>query len=274
MPGPRRLLTRILARSRKTAAQFTRVIDYAAAGTVSLDDFKKNIRAEWQDYADDEAEMTAGLMTWEEDLFAPFLVPGASVLIVGCGSGRDLLALAERGCRVTGVDPAGVALAAARRLLEQRRQSATLIEGFFEDAPLTGRFDAAIFSFYAYTYIPQSARRVAALRKAAALLKSDGCIVISHSRGRRPRPVLISTARAAAAVCRTDWRLEPGDVVAITPANAFTYRHEFEPGEIEREASAADLQVVARREFRHETGIVLRRSARGVIQTVDPSPAE
>jgi S-adenosylmethionine-dependent methyltransferase len=52
---------------------------------------------------------------------APHVEPGASVLDVGCGQGTQALRLAQRGCRVTGVDV-----------------SATLLERFAADAAIEG----------------------------------------------------------------------------------------------------------------------------------------
>ena len=73
------------------------------------------------------------------------------------------------------------------------RLSATLIDGFFEDVPLTGGFGAVIFSFYSYSYIPESHRRIAALRKAADHLTAGGHILVSYPPVPPPHPTLIRT---------------------------------------------------------------------------------
>jgi hypothetical protein len=48
------------------------------------------------------------------------------------------------------------------------------------------------------------------------------------------------------ALCQTDWRLEPGDLVwdSRGTARSYSYRHVFAAGEVEREANAAGLQPV------------------------------
>jgi len=52
----------------------------------------------------------------EIERFAAYLKPGALILDVGCGPGRDMLAFAERGFRVVGIDrSAGMLREAARR---------------------------------------------------------------------------------------------------------------------------------------------------------------
>ena len=71
------------------------------------------------------------------------------------------------GYRVTALEPARLAIATCRRQLAMRGLSAEIIEGFFEDVPLPRRFDVIIFSGCCYNFMPESRRRIAALRKAA-----------------------------------------------------------------------------------------------------------
>src|SRR5262249_24082636 len=77
-------------------------------------------------------------------------------------------------------EPARRAIATAQRHLAERGLSAEIVEGFFEDVPLTGRFDVILFSYCCYSFIPGSGRRIAALRKAADHLAPSGRIVISY----------------------------------------------------------------------------------------------
>jgi SAM-dependent methyltransferase len=95
------------------------------------------------------------------------------VLIVGCGTGRDVIALARRGHRVVGVDPAPRAMAIARAACVRHGLTVDLIHGFFEDVDIPGRFDVVMFSYLCYAYMPLSSLRTQALAKARWLL-SDG----------------------------------------------------------------------------------------------------
>lgn len=70
--------------------------------------------------------------------------PGARVLDVACGSGRHVRWFAQRGCRVTGVDRDGAALAPLAAIAET-------IEADIENGPwpLAGRrFDAVVVTNY------------------------------------------------------------------------------------------------------------------------------
>ncbi|MFW5680807.1 MAG: bifunctional 2-polyprenyl-6-hydroxyphenol methylase/3-demethylubiquinol 3-O-methyltransferase UbiG, partial [Pseudomonadota bacterium] len=59
-----------------------------------------------------------------------------AVLDLGCGGGFMAEAMAEKGARVTGVDPAKSALEAARRHAAQAGLSIDYVEGVGEDLPL------------------------------------------------------------------------------------------------------------------------------------------
>lgn len=225
--------------------------DYVAIGTRRLSDLRHDSLESWQTFYDTHRSHDSRLLPWEADFVDRFIRPHDTVLLVGCGTGRDLLPLAERNCRVTGIDPVRAALDIAGHTLAERGFTASLIEGFFEDVPITGAFDAAIFSYYCYSFIPESRTRIATLHKAAAVLRSGGHILLSvGSNTPRPNPLLVRVGQLSGALCRSDWRLEPGDLVWNNREAhpSYSYTHAFAPGEIEREVRASGLQVVSQRQ--------------------------
>jgi SAM-dependent methyltransferase len=156
---------------------------------------------------------------------------------------------------VTGIEPVSSALEIARRVIRERQLSATLVEGFVEDVPLSGNFAVAIFSYYCYSYIPESHRRIGVLRKVSTHLTAGGYILLSYPTMDRPRPVIIRLAQALNTLWGSDWRLEPGDL--ISRADSFYhYAHAFSAEEIATEAAAAGLRVVYRRVFPDDPVIV------------------
>jgi SAM-dependent methyltransferase len=252
-------VTVALFRLGRLFARATRVLNYLAAGTLRIGDLRVGIEHSWEHFGARDEAVAAGLMAWEKELIARFVNPDDHVLLVGSGPGRDLVALVGMGYRVTGVEPARRAIATAQRQLEDRGLPADIIEGFFEDVALPDRFDVIMFSYCCYSFIPDSRRRIAALRKAADHLTARGRILISYLTEQSGHPLLIQLARFAAVVSRSDWRPERGDVVhAVDTAKPlFHYEHPFQPGEIESEALAAGLRTAHRCDFPDNPVVVL-----------------
>src|SRR5438874_8622456 len=185
-------------------------------------------------------------MPWEQALYDRFLKPDDRILVVGCGTGRDLIALLKRGHRVEGLDAALRAVALARRMLEQEGLHAELHTGAIEAVALPGSFDVFTFSWFCYSYIPQAATRIGVLRKVKAHLNPGGRILISYIPAEQPRSLPITLTRFMIRLTRSDWHPEPGDVIgpATTNRNVLHYEHQFSEGELETEARAAGLAVV------------------------------
>lgn len=246
----RSTIARLLLHGGRMADRATRATTYLAAGTRRLEEMHADHTRTWDRFYQGDTAQETRLLPWEEVYLGRFVTGGAKVLLIGCGSGRDLVALVERGCEVTGIDPSGEALRIAERLLSARRRSAKLICGFFESTAVPHPCDVVIFSYYCYAAIPMTSRRVAALKKAAAHLNPGGHVIVSHAAGvRPPRSILVRAGRFAGALTRSDWRIEAGDLLSVDsrerpPSLSFT--HVFEPGELEREAAAANLRVVLR----------------------------
>jgi SAM-dependent methyltransferase len=243
----RALLTAPLASLALALARASTAVTYAAAGTLTLAALERHAQRDWHDFGlgQTDQDIAAGLFAWEQDFCLPFLKPGDRILVVGCGGGRDLLALLERGYRAAGLEPVASCTALAARRLAERGLRAELITGAIETADVGARFDVFLFSWFCYSYIPTRARRVAVLGKVRTLLPPDGRVLISYIRAQpAPRRSLWRLARAAAWATRSDWRPEYGDVVVTRADNrCLHYEHRFQPDEIEAEAMAAGLSV-------------------------------
>ena len=247
MLSVRDLVTAPLAGLALVLARASTVATYAAAGTLTLEGLHAHAQRDWRDFGvgQSDQDIASGFFPWEQDFYLPFLKPGDRILVVGCGSGRDLLPLLELGYRAAGLDPVPQLTALAARRLAERGLRAELITAPIETAALDARFDVFLFSWFCYSYIPTRARRVGALGKVRALLPPDGRVLISYIRAQpAPRRSLWRLARAAAWATRSDWRPEYGDVFAARHDNrCIHYEHRFEPAEIEAEAAAAGLTV-------------------------------
>ena len=225
-----------------------------AAATLRLDDVRAGIENTWRGYVVDEAEIDAGLDPAETAVVTRFVTAGDRVLVVGCGTGRDVIPLVRMGCDVVGIDPVREVVAAARRALDRRGLRASIVDGYFEDAQIRGRFDVILFSNHCYSYIPERRRRVEMLRKAADQLTSRGRLLVTYIAS--PSPAGTRSLRAMQSVARltrSDWQPEAGD--RLEPLDgargSFAYEHLFRPGELEAEAHDAGLTVLPHREHPH-----------------------
>jgi len=254
----------VLLQAGRMAERISRTTTYLAAGTRRLEEMQADHRRAWDRFYAKHHRQDTRLLPWEEACLARFVTPGTEVLIVGCGSGRDLLALVERGCRVSGIDPSGEGIAITERLVRGRSRPAKLIHGFFEDTPIADVFDVVIFSYYCYAAIPMASRRVAALKKAAALVNPGGHVIVSHASGvQPPRIMLVRLGRIAGALAGSNWRLEQGDFVSDnrTGGSSLSFTHAFADGELEREAASANLRMVYRHvDEDHTVVVVLTRA--------------
>ena len=244
------MITEALTGAARGFGRVSRVFLYLAIGTEPLARFREGVELFWGDPWP-MAEDAGTLFPVERELFDRFIPPASRVLVVGCGGGRDLIGLAALGHTMTGVEPSPSAMQLCKSHLHEQGCPATLVQGFFEDAPVNGPFDAIVFSYFCYSYVPESARRIACLRKAAGLLAPRGRIFVSYVVMGGPHPMLPRLARLSAALTGSDWRVEAGDAVSLRregmPRPCFFLEHVFTGIEILEEVAAAGLEVVHHR---------------------------
>jgi SAM-dependent methyltransferase len=108
-------------------------------------------RREWQGFFDTQAgtyhlNAFAQHTSAEVDFFLSLfpLTAGATILDVGCGTGRHSIELAKRGFRVTGLDLSDKMLEVARRDAEEAGVAATWVQADATSFQLGSLFDAAI----------------------------------------------------------------------------------------------------------------------------------
>jgi SAM-dependent methyltransferase len=237
----------------------SRVMGFLAAGVLDHATLRRSIERDWANFFADEHEVLVGLWPWEREFYGRFLEPGSSLLLIGAGSGRDVLGLLEAGHRVEGVELSRRSADRARRILADANLHATIHTAAIEDWTPSGRFDAIVFSWYCYSLIPVAKRRVEILAKLRERLLPGGRILISYLPRQEHPSRLIPIAAWLMRLTRSDWRLEPGDNLIFVPAH-IRFQHTFRPEEIEAEALAAGLRVVWHKTT-PEALLVLERSA-------------
>ena len=102
---------------------------------------------------------------------------GAEILDLACGHGRIANRLAQRGCRVTGVDAVASFLDRAREDADTRGVAVDYVLADMRDLPWTGRFDAVVCWFTAFGYFDDSDNR-RVLREMARVLRPGGTLLL------------------------------------------------------------------------------------------------
>jgi SAM-dependent methyltransferase len=112
----------------------------------------------------------------DDDFFVSVLAdePAGDVLDLGCGTGRLAIALAARGYRVTGVDPAAPSLELARR--KPGADRVTWLEGSTEVLPANA-FDAALMTSHAAQFFGTDAEFATALADLSRALRPGGRLI-------------------------------------------------------------------------------------------------
>ncbi len=103
----------------------------------------------------------------------PF-APGQKLLDIACGSGRHLLAFAERGAQVTGIDLSPTLLEEAKTLFAESKFTATLKRVDMRKLPFREQFDGASMWFTSFGYFAREADDLQALKAMAATLRPGG----------------------------------------------------------------------------------------------------
>ncbi len=151
-------------------------------------------------------------------LAVPNLTPGARVLEIGSGYGRNLTFLSGRGCRVFGVEMSCEGHRLARQRLAQKKVGAEeLFLGRFEDMAMPeGMFDAVLSHRMAHLLLTPAA--VAAFAaKSCQLLGPDGILAV----GARNRADLNPAEMVQVSEQVYEYRLRPSHQIRYWDDEAF-----------------------------------------------------
>jgi len=219
---------------------------YLAAGLLRQDDLRTASLVRWTADGISAPDVDAGLEKWERHLYGEVLRPLDRVLLVGCGSGRDLFALCELGYNMTGLDQAPEVVNLAQHHLASRGLTATVLAGFVETVTLDDPYDVIVFSNGCYSSLQSFALRVATLARMKGRLTENGRIVIAYRGFEHQSPLSLWLTETSAHLARADWRPEPGDVFSRDHSGdrILRFDHRFRPGEMARECAAAGLRVI------------------------------
>jgi SAM-dependent methyltransferase len=191
-----------------------------------------------------DAHNLRGLFDWERRALDAHFPATGSLLVLGAGGGREVLALARLLYEVTGYECNPALLRYGRQLLVRTGCAGAELHGVARDlaSPDAGCYDGVIVGWSAYALIPGRRQRVALLAGLRPRLPSGAPILVSFF----SRPEDSGRERVVTAVANTVRRLrgaapiEPGD--DLTP----DFVHRFTREEVASELLAGGFRL---REF-------------------------
>lgn len=219
---------------------------YFGAGFLTLRELRAASILRWEMYGAAECNVAAGLEEWEARVYRDVLRPSDRVLLVGCGTGRDLIELAKLGCEVVGLEQSPILADQARAHLHRLGLAGVVVAEPVESYVTHATFDAVVFSLYMYSYIVGAESRVAVLARAREHLSPRGRIVLSYATIQPQSPVWISLSRISSACSGSDWWPHSGDRLygPLSQPEILNLEHQFSQDEIARECRAAGVRVI------------------------------
>ena len=220
---------------------------FAAAGMLRSDELQSISVDQHGVFNPSASDVDAGLSPAERQVYGQYLRQADRILLVGCGTGRDLIGLRLLGYDVTGLEPVPEVVERARQHLARRAVSARVETGLIQTANLDGRYDAVIFSNGCYSLLQGSSIRIATLSRIARHLSADGRIIVSYQPARKQSSIGRWLTRTAARLSAADWTPEPGDTFSreTTGTGPVRFHHAFAPDELARECESAGFTVLA-----------------------------
>lgn len=240
----RRFITGILISTSRFLQRVAKGLLAMAAGICdrkSLMHHSQRIWDRWE-FMQNPDHIFSGLMEWEKELYKTYLPPQGTIGIIGCGAGRDQLSLSQMGFKTEGVDfsPKAITLAKehlSKNGIDPKVHCANIFEFDFPEQ----RYDAFIFSWFTYSFLPGSENRILLLRKLHEKLAPEGCIILTFYQSEKQ--VQGSFNKLALFVSRITNNPHP-PVLGDRFTNEFNYSHCFTRKALTNEVGAAHLEVI------------------------------
>lgn len=253
-----RVLAFVLLRVSRVLERAGRGLAVASLTRAEIDDLSVS---EWEAFGRDSPVEQP--FAWEADLFARHIRPGDSILVVGAGSGRDVLPLLAAGHAVTALDIAPEALRALSERARSRGFTVATIHASIVDAELPREaFDVVLLSWFCFSYLHGSAERRAALARSRSTLRPAGRILLSYPFRGDSRPPVATAPWIARVIARVlgGMETEPGDdcIVSGTPLRpGVFFTHPFRPRDLEDEVKSFGFPVAFHDQFGNGVGVLV-----------------
>ena len=250
MPRVRTVIVDMLLRGAVLLRRGSGLLSTLAFGICDLVELRtRNLRY----YEQLENFMTAehiqsGLMDWEQEAYSRYLPTNGTIGLIGCGAGRDVLGLLERGYAVDGVDASEKCIELALRHLESSGYEAELFAADISSFEFPRQaYDTFIFSWFTYNHIPDASVRIRILDRLRRRLASDGIVLLTlPGPAELPQSPKRWITRLAAKVSRNQNPPDSKDrfLVRSLQDGGLLYMRAIDQDDIVSEAGAAGLRLI------------------------------
>ena len=185
---------------------------------------------------------TSGLEEWESKLLDRYFSDCRTLLIGAAGGGREVVALAQKGLRVTAFECSPEMTHAARKLLSDKDLTADLVEAIPDQVPqIKELFDGVIVGKGGYMHIPGRASRVRFLEQLRERVQPDSPLLVSFFTRSPDSRFFVWIRRVAGLIRRLRLSREEVD---LGDALDGSFDHHFTKEEITSELEAAGFSLV------------------------------
>jgi hypothetical protein len=198
----------------------------------------------------------SGLRPWERSVVNRYFAKLSSVIVTSSGGGREVLALALRGLRVSAFECELNFVRFSQALLAEAGLQAHIVPAEPEEVPDLDLHDGVIVGWGSYMHIPGSEARIRFLRRLRAHVVTGGPILVSCEL-RKPESrrshIVAAVANAIRRLRRSRNRLEVGDELSGY------YLHVFTESELRLEFEQAGfrLESCSEKDYGHAVGFAV-----------------
>jgi SAM-dependent methyltransferase len=170
--------------------------------------------------------------------------PGARVLVVGSGTGRECFGLARCGFEVHGLDFAPAMIEQSEREAERLGLKVSFSLGDLRDEAFdVGSFGGILFTYDVYSFIPNAKQRIEVLSRLRSILEPHGRVFLSARRLRTNYQRAILSLAWAAHAGRGEWGNSHTRWISGDGRLHRSFVRVFSPRQLVSELDAAGMQL-------------------------------
>jgi len=183
-----------------------------------------------------------GFYPWEDDVIRRFFSRCQTVLVAGAGGGREVIALAKRGIKVTAFDCSKYLTNACRNNLKESHLSALVLISLPDAvAESLDSYEGLVVGRGVYHHIPGRKKRIHFLQQCRKHLKPGAPVFLSDFFTRPQRSPGLQCIRSIAQFVR--WIRRSHESVELGDSLTTAFQHLFIPHEIESELAEAGFKL-------------------------------